>query len=74
MLPSKFEGNPDAPSTSKTLFFFFIASSRSNAYFRAYAIINFLADRLVFLNTVTHALIGQSVLISSLFHFFHCKQ
>ena len=32
-----------------------LASSCSNAYFRAYAIINFLADRLVFLNMVTYA-------------------
>ena len=32
---------------------FSLASSCSNAYIRAYVIIDFLADRLVFLNTVT---------------------
>ena len=44
-----------APSKSETRFFslFPLASSCSNAYIRAYAIIDFLADRLVFLNTVT---------------------
>ena len=33
---------------------FTLASSCSNAYFQAYTIIDFLADLLVFLNTVTY--------------------
>ena len=54
MLPSKFEANPTLRLRVKRASFslFTLASSCSNAYFRVYAIIDFLADRLVFLNTV----------------------
>ena len=54
--PSKFEANPTFRLRVKRASFslFTLASSCSNAYFRAYAIIDFLADRLVFLNTVTN--------------------
>ena len=56
MPPFKFEANPmlglQVKRTSFSLFT--LASSCLNAYFRAYVIINFLADWLVFLNTVTN--------------------
>ena len=56
MPPSKFEANPTLRRGVKRASFslFTLASSCANAYFRAYAIIDFLADRLVFLNTVTY--------------------
>ena len=56
MPPSKFEANPTLHHGVKRASFslFTLASSCANAYFRAYAIIDFLADRLVFLNTVTY--------------------
>ena len=56
MPPSKFEANPALRRGVKRTFFslFTLASSCANAYFRAYAIIDFLADRLIFLNTVTY--------------------
>ena len=56
MPPSKFEANLTLRlRVKRTSFYLFtLASSCSNAYFRAYAIIDFLADRLVFLNTVTN--------------------
>ena len=56
MLPSKFEANQTLRRGVKraSFSFFTLASSCSNAYFRAYAIIDFLADRLVFLNMVTY--------------------
>ena len=56
MPPSKFEANLTLRLRVKRTSFslFTLASSCSNAYFRAYAIIDFLADRLVFLNTVTN--------------------
>ena len=55
MPPSKFEANPMLHRGVKRASFslFTLASLCANAYFRAYAIIDFLADRLVFLNTVT---------------------
>ena len=55
MPPSKFEANPTLRRGVKRSSFslFTLASSCANAYFRAYAIIDFLTDRLVFLNTVT---------------------
>ena len=56
MPPSKFEANPTLLRGVKRSSFslFTLASSCANAYFRAYAIIDFLADRLVFLNPVTY--------------------
>ena len=56
MPPSKFEVNPTLLLRVKRSSFslFLLASSCSNAYFRAYAIIDFLVDQLVFLNTVTN--------------------
>ena len=56
MPPSKFEANPTLRRGVKRASFslFTLASSCAYAYFRAYAIIDFLADRLVFLNTVTY--------------------
>ena len=56
MPPSKFEANPTLGLGVKCASFslFTLASSCSNASFRAYAIIDILADRLVFLNTVTY--------------------
>ena len=56
MPPSKFEANPMLRRGVKRASFslFTLASSCANAYFRTYAIIDFLADRLVFLNTVTY--------------------
>ena len=56
MPPSKFEANPTLRRGVKRAFFslFTLASSCANAYFRAYAIIVFFADRLVFLYTVTY--------------------
>ena len=55
MPPSKFEANPTLRRGVKlaSVSLFTLASSCANAYFRAYAIIDFLADRLVFPNTVT---------------------
>ena len=55
MPPSKFEANPTLRRGVKRASFslFILASSCANAYFRAYVVIDFLADRLVFLNTVT---------------------
>ena len=56
MPPSKFEANPTLCRGVKSASFslFTLASSCANAYFRAYSIIDFLADRLVFLNMVTN--------------------
>ena len=56
MPPSKFEANPTLRRGVKRASFslFTLASSCANAYFRAYAVIDFFADRLVFLNTVTY--------------------
>ena len=56
MPPSKFEANSTLHRGIKRASFslFTLASSCANAYYRAYAIINFLADRLIFLNTVTN--------------------
>ena len=53
---SKFEANLTLHRGVKSASFslFTLASSCANAYFRAYAIIDFLADRLVFLNMVTY--------------------
>ena len=53
---SKFEANLTLRLRVKRTSFslFTLASSCSNAYFRAYAIIDFFADRLVFLNMVTN--------------------
>ena len=53
---SKFEANPTLRRGVKlaSVSLFTLASSCANAYFRAYAIIDFLADRLVFPNTVTY--------------------
>ena len=58
MPPSKFEGNPTLRLRIKRASFslFTLASSCSNAYFHSYVIIDLLADRLVFLNTVTCSL------------------
>ena len=52
MPPSKFEANPMLRPRVKCASFslFTLASLCSNAYFHAYAIIDFLADRLVFLH------------------------
>ena len=65
MPPSKFEANPTLRHGVKRASFslFTLASSCVNAYFSAYAIIDFLADRLVFLNTVTTS---QRALVLSL--------
>ena len=52
-MPSKFEVNPMLRLRVKHASFTLV-SSCLNVYFRAYAIIDFLADRLVFLNTVTN--------------------
>ena len=54
---SKFEANPTLLHGVKCASFslFTLASSCANVYFRAYAIIDFLADWLVFLNTVTYS-------------------
>ena len=56
MPPSKFEANLTLRRGVKRASFSLciLASSCANAYIRAYAIIDFLADRLVFLNTVTY--------------------
>ena len=54
MPPSKFEANPMLHLRVKYALFQ-LASSCSNDYFRACAIINFLANQLVLLNTVTNA-------------------
>ena len=55
MPSSKFEANPMLHLQVKCSSFsvFPLVCSCSNAYFRTYAIIYFLADQLVFLNTVT---------------------
>ena len=60
MPPSKFEANRTLRRGLKRASFslFTLASSCANAYFRAYAIIDFLADRLVFLYTVTYVLLN----------------
>ena len=59
MLLSKFEANQMLRLRVRRSSFslFPLASSCSNAYFCAYAIIDFLADRLVFLNTVTYVVL-----------------
>ena len=54
MPPSKFEANPTLCLRVKRASFSLFTLACSNAYFRAYAIIDFLADWLVFLNTVTN--------------------
>ena len=58
MPPSKFEADSTLRFRVRRASFFFclfpLASSCSNHYFRAYAIIDFLANRLFFLNTVTY--------------------
>ena len=56
MPPSKFEANPTLRRgvKSASISLFTLASSCTNAYFCAYAIIDYLADRLVFLNMVTN--------------------
>ena len=55
MLPSKFEANPTLCRLVKhASFSLSLASSCSNTYFREHSIFYFLADRLVFLNTVTY--------------------
>ena len=55
MPPSKFEANSTLHRGVKRASFslFTLASSCANTYYRVYAIIDFLADQLVFLNTVT---------------------
>ena len=55
MPPSKFEANPTLHLWVKRASFS-LASSCLNDYFRAYVIIDFLSNRLVFLNTVTYKL------------------
>ena len=62
---SKFEANLTLRLGVKRAPFslFTLASSCSNAYFRAYAIIDLLADRLVFLNTVTICLAFFAVVV-----------
>ena len=56
MPPSKFEANPTLCRRVKHTSFslFPLASLCSNMCFCAYAIIDFLADQLVFLNTITY--------------------
>ena len=56
MPPSKFEANLTLRRGVKHASFslFTLVSSCVNVYFHAYAIIDFLTDRLVFLNTVTY--------------------
>ena len=56
MPPSKLEANPTLRRVVKYASFslFKLASSCANAYSRAYTIFDFLADRLVFLNTVSY--------------------
>ena len=56
MLSSKFEAILTLRLRVKHSSFslFTLASLCSNAYFHAYAIVDFLADQLVFLNTVTN--------------------
>ena len=56
MPPSKFEANLTLCLRVKHASFSLVtlASSCSNAYFRVYAIIDFLTDQLVFRNTVTN--------------------
>ena len=53
---SKFEANQTVRRGVKRASFslFTLASLCANVYFRTYAIIDFLADQLVFLNTVTY--------------------
>ena len=55
MPPSKFEANPTLLHgvTRASFSLFTLGSSCANAYFSSYAIIDFPADPLVFLNTVT---------------------
>ena len=56
MLPSKFENNPTLrlQVKSSSISLFTLASLCSKVYFRAYTVIDFLADRLVVLNMVTY--------------------
>ena len=56
MPPSKFEASPTHSLRVKCSSFSVLplASLCSNVYLHAYAIIDFLAGRLVFLNTVTY--------------------
>ena len=63
MPPSKFEANPTLRLQVKhaSVSLFPLVSSCSNDYFRAYMIIDFLANRLVFPNTVTNMLYGRSM-------------
>ena len=58
MPPYKFEANPALRLRVKCSSFslFPLASSCSNAYFHAYAIIDFLADCLIFLNSIVSLL------------------
>ena len=67
MLPSKFEANPTLSLRVKCASFslFPLVSSCSNAYFRGYAIIDFLTDRLVFLNVVTFILFALLALLTT---------
>ena len=51
---SKFEANPTLRLRRASFCLFPLASSCLNDYFRTYAIIKFLANRLVFPNTVTY--------------------
>ena len=54
MPPSKYEANPTlCLRVNAFLYLFPLASLCSNDYFRAYVIIDFLANWLVFLNMVT---------------------
>ena len=55
MPPSKFEANPTLSLRVRRASFslFPLASSCLNNYFHVYSIIDFLANRLVFVNTVT---------------------
>ena len=54
MPPSKFEANLALRRGVKRVFFVYISVFVLECVFPAYAIIDFLADRLVFLNTVTY--------------------
>ena len=62
MPPSNFEANPTLRLRVKRASFslFTLASPCSNAYFHAYMIIDFLADWLVFPNTVTNVVLKLS--------------
>ena len=71
MPPSNFEANPKLRLRVKraSFYLFSLVSSCSNVYFRVYAIIDFLVDRLVFLNTVTYKSVLPT-LMSKLVRFF----